>query len=288
MIDSQSAARTLKRFTRFAAAAAVLLAISPAAKAQGLFSFFGGGPSPYEIERRLDAGGYTMTGPLVRRGDVYLADVAAGRGDFERLVIDAETGRIIERFRARPARWRDAGPRDWDRDEPDRWDSAPRPPTELDLAAPRQTLDLPSTRPEPRASTREQLARGDDAAKPNVSVAPSAGRPTSSDANKKPRPSDAKRKIVIPAQASKPANSPAPARAPESAAAAGTTAVAVTPPGANAAPPASSPAQAASTPANGGAPQSVMAAKSPPAETPEAHASGKAKPVNDLPVTPLD
>ena len=284
MIDSQSAARTLKGFTRLAAAAAVLLAISPAAKAQGLFSFFSGAPSSYEIERRLDAGGYTLTGPLVRRGDVYLADVVAGRGDFERLVIDAETGRIMERFRARPARWRDAGPRNGDQDEPDRWDPAPRPPAGLDFAAPRETHDLPSARPEPRASTRDQLARGDDAAKPNVIVGPSAGRPTSSDANKNPKPSDAKRKIGVPAQASKPANSPAP----ESAAAPGTTTVAVTPPAANAAPPASSTAQAASTPASGGPPQSVIAAKSPPAETPEAHPPSKAKPVNDLPVTPLD
>ena len=286
MIDSQSAAPMPRRLARFAAAAAVLLAVSPAAKAQGLFSFFSGAPSSYEIERRLDAGGYTLTGPLVRRGDVYLADVVAGRGDFERLVIDAQTGRIIERFRARPARWRDAGPRNGDQDEPDRWEPAPRPPAELDLAAPRETLALPSARPEPGASTRDQVARGDDVVKPNVIVAPSAGRPTSSDANKKPKPSDAKRKTGVPAQAAKPANSPAPA--PESAAAPGSTTVAVTPPPANAAPAASLPAQAVSTPASGGAPQSVIAAKSPPAETPEAHPPSKAKPVNDLPVTPLD
>ena len=282
MIDSQSAARKLKRFARFAAAAAVLLAISPAARAQGLFSFFGGGPSPYEIERGLEAGGYALTGPLVRRGDVYLADVVVGRGDFERLVIDAETGRIVQQFRVRQARWRDAAPRDWDQDEPDRWDSAPRPPAGVDLAA-------------PRASTREQLVRGDDSAKPNVILVPGGARATSSDANKKPKPSDAKRKITAPGQAAKPANPPAPGEAAESAGAPSTTTVAVTPPAAAApaasapaAPTASAPAPTASTAANGDAPPSVVATKSPAAETPQAHEPGKAKPVNDLPVTPLD
>ncbi len=108
MIDTQSAARTPRRLAHLAAAAAVLLALSPAAKAQGLFSFFGGGPSSYEIERRLEAGGYGLIRPLVRRGDVYLADVAFGRGEFERLVIDAETGRIVQRIPAARARWRDA------------------------------------------------------------------------------------------------------------------------------------------------------------------------------------
>lgn len=265
MIDSQSAARKLKRFGHFAAAAAVLLAISPAAKAQGLFSFFGGGPSPYEIERRLDAGGYTLTGPLIRRGDVYLADVVVGRGDFERLVIDAETGRIVQQFRARQARWRDAAPRDWDQGEPDRWDSAPRPPAGIDLAA-------------PRASTREQLARGDDAVKPNVIVAPGGARATSSDANKKPKPSDAKRKTVAPAEAAKSANPPAPGVAAQSAGAPLTTTVAVTPP-------ASTPGPTASTVASGDA---APTRSPPPADAPQAHEPNKAKPVNDLPVTPLD
>jgi hypothetical protein len=290
MVDSQSAARKLKRFARFAAAAAVLLAISPAAKAQGLFSLFGGGPSPYEIERRLEAGGYALTGPLVRRGDIYLADVVVGRGDFERLLIDAETGRVLQQFRARPARWRDAAARDWDRNEPDRWGSAPRPPAAVDLPPPsRETLGLPPARPEPQASTREQLARGDDAAKPNVILGPGAARATSSDANKKPKPSDAKRKIVAPAQAAKSANPPAPGGTADSAAAPSTTTIAVTPPAANAAPVASRPAQAASTAANGDAPSSLVATKSPPpAETPQAHEPSKTKPVNDLPVTPLD
>ncbi|MGD0561964.1 MAG: hypothetical protein ABSA66_02655 [Roseiarcus sp.] len=309
MIDSQSAAWKLRRFAHFAAAAAVLLAISPAAKAQGLFSFFGGGASPYEIERRLDAGGYTLTGPLVRRGDVYLADVAAGRGDFERLVIDAETGRIMQRFRARPAGWRDAAPRDWDQDGPDGWDAAPRPPAGIDRPAPRETLDLPSARSEPPASIRQQLARGDDAAKPNVILAPSVARATSSDVTKKPKPSDAKRKVVAPAQAAKSADSPAPppAQGAQSAAAPPPIAVAVTPPAANAAPPANpppslaakadvAPAQAAPMPApsvaataKADAGAGVVATKSPPpAETPDAREPTKSKAVNDLPVTPLD
>jgi hypothetical protein len=140
MTDARSAARRLRRSIQFTAAAAVLLAAAPAARAQGLFSVFGGGPSSYDIERRLDAAGYSRTGPLIRRGDVYLADVVLpGRGDAQRLVIDAATGRILQRFRARQARWRDVGPRDWNGGEDDAWGAAwgapPRPPRDLDRPA---------------------------------------------------------------------------------------------------------------------------------------------------------
>ena len=64
----------------WAAAALVLLALPQAAQAQGFFFLFGN-PSPYEIERRLEAAGYVVTGPLTLRGDVYVADVVAQGGD---------------------------------------------------------------------------------------------------------------------------------------------------------------------------------------------------------------
>ncbi|MGD1036561.1 MAG: hypothetical protein ABR878_05060 [Roseiarcus sp.] len=272
MVDSQSAARTLSRFAHFAAAAAVLLAISPAAKAQGLFSFFGGGPSSYEIERRLDASGYTLTGPVVRRGDVYLADVVVARGDSERLVIDAETGRIMQRFRSRPARWRDAAPGAWDQEESDLRGSPPRPPGVIvDRRAPGEAFDLPGAGPEPRPAARDQFARSDEAAKPTVILGPGGAPATSSDLieKPKPRPSDAKRKTAAPAPAAKATNPAAPEKAAEPAAA--------NPP----------PSQAVKA----DAPASVVAAKSPPpAETSDAPAPApaKSKVVNDLPVTPLD
>ncbi len=294
MIDSQSAARKLRRFAHFAAAAAVLLAISPAAKAQGLFSFFGGGPSPYEIERRLDAGGYTLTGPLVRRGDVYLADVVVGTrrlrapGDRRRdrahhAAVSRSAGALARRRSARLGSRR-AGSVGF----------GAAPAGCGSIARRRaQTLDLPRARPEPQASTREQLARGDDAAKPNVILAPGGARATSSDANKKPKPSDAKRKIVAPAQAAKPANPPAPAPGPPNPpprrrprrrrdAAGGER---------RAAPPPAPRRQRPRRAANGEAARpSVVATKSPPpAETPDgARRRAKSKPVNDLPVTPLD
>ena len=190
MIDSQSAARMPRRFAHFAAAAAVLIALSPAAKAQGLFSFFGGGPSPYEIERQLDAGGYTLTGPMIRRGDVYVADVVIGRNDFERLMIDVETGRIVERFRVRSPHWRDADQGDWSQGEPDSWgSSAPRPPVGLDVR---------DTRAGPPEWSRSQIVRGEDAAKPPDQI-------------KKPKPKspDAKRTSAPPAAVAKATNPPA-------------------------------------------------------------------------------
>lgn len=62
-------------------------------------------PPPGEIERSLEARGYVLTAPLMRRPGIYLADVTAGPGGYQRLVIDARSGRILERFLA-PSRMR--------------------------------------------------------------------------------------------------------------------------------------------------------------------------------------
>ncbi|MGD0642200.1 MAG: hypothetical protein ABSC22_15740 [Roseiarcus sp.] len=279
MIDSQSAARTLRRCAQLAAAAAVLVATSPAAKAQGLFYFFGGGPSPGQIERGLDASGYTLTGPLIRRGDVYLADVQAGRGDFERLVIDSQTGRIVERFRARPPHWRDAPPGDWSQRESNWWGSPQHPPVGYDRAPPSETLDVPGAGQPPRAPARDQVARGGEWPKPNV--IPDAGATDAASPKlikaPKAKPVDAKRNAAP----------PAPVVMTPSA-----TPVAVTPPPvasptvANQAPAANSPPP---QPVKTDTPTNVMAEKSPPsADTPAPPASPKPKALNDLPVTPLD
>jgi hypothetical protein len=319
MIDTQSAARAPKRLALLAAAAG-LLALSPAAKAQGLFSFPGDRPPSYEIERRLEAGGYELTRRLIPRGDVYLADVAVAGGDAERLVIDRETGRIVERYRLPRAPSPDPAARAWDREDADPWDAPPRPPAGLDRWAPdaaldlpearqdlpearqdlpeaRQDLpaahqDLPAARQERRGPTRGQLALGDNAAPPTVIIGRGGGRATSPDLIEIPKakPLDAKRKATAPAAAVK-ATAPPSAPSASAAPAAVAAPVVVTAPAANGAVGASpAPPPQAAQAAQADAPAaSVATAKPPPsAETPTAPAPAKSKAVNDVPVTPLD
>jgi hypothetical protein len=70
---------------------------------------------PGEIERSLEAQGYVLTAPLMRRPGVYLADVSAGPAGHQRLIIDARSGQVLERFPAPGPTWgpalaaRDAG-----------------------------------------------------------------------------------------------------------------------------------------------------------------------------------
>jgi hypothetical protein len=56
-----------------------------------------------EIERMMQASGYQLTGPIIRRGPVYLADVLGREDDSERLVIDAHDGRLL--FAAKAEEW---------------------------------------------------------------------------------------------------------------------------------------------------------------------------------------
>jgi len=55
---------------------------------------------PGEIARSLEAQGYLLTAPLIRRPGIYLADVSAGPAGHQRLIIDAMSGQILERFLA--------------------------------------------------------------------------------------------------------------------------------------------------------------------------------------------
>ena len=275
MLEHQSAARRRRRSIRFAVAAAALLALAPAARAQGLFSLFA--PSAYDIERRLDISGYALTGPLMRRGGVWLADVVrVGRRDPQRLVIDAQTGNIIERYRTQPARWRDA-PREMDSEE-SVWGPDSRPPADVDQPGP----------------PRDQIARREDPA-----FGTGAPRTTSSDLSDgadapRPKPHEARHKSAPLAK------TPASATATHSEASAGgaatTPAATAASPGASSEPhPAKSepPAAAAASPTvtakTDGASTPPAAAKAPPpAEATDAKPASKTKPVNDLPVTPLD
>jgi hypothetical protein len=79
------------------------VAFAPAAMAQWMPPW--GAPFPGEIERGLEAQGYVLTAPLMRRPGVYLADVSAGPADHQRLIIDARSGQILEHFVAPTRNW---------------------------------------------------------------------------------------------------------------------------------------------------------------------------------------
>ena len=92
--------------------ALIAVAFVPTATAQWMPPW--GAAFPGEIERSLEAQGYVLTAPLMRRPGVYLADVSAGPAGHQRLIIDARSGQILERF---PAPGRNWGPALAARDE---------------------------------------------------------------------------------------------------------------------------------------------------------------------------
>ena len=100
---TQGLNRILRRWTTRSALGALLgFAIAPAAEAQ----WFLGSAPPGEIEERLRAQGFALAGPLYRRSSVYIADVNAGPAGHERLIIDAWSGEILQRFVVRRGRLR--------------------------------------------------------------------------------------------------------------------------------------------------------------------------------------
>ena len=84
---------------RFAAASglalAVALSLTPPARAQFL-SFYE--MSPRQIVDMLADEGYDLRGPMLRRGDVYVCDVTSVSGRPARLIVDARSGRVIDRY----------------------------------------------------------------------------------------------------------------------------------------------------------------------------------------------
>jgi hypothetical protein len=58
-----------------------------------------------DIRQSLEAQGYVLIAPLHRRPFVYLADVSAGPAGYQRLVIDARSGAIVQRFISPARRW---------------------------------------------------------------------------------------------------------------------------------------------------------------------------------------
>jgi hypothetical protein len=92
--------------------ALMAVAFAPTAMAQWMRPW--GAPFPRDIEQSLEAQGYVLTAPLMRRPGVYLADVSAGPAGHQRLIIDARSGQVLERF---PAPGRNWGPALAARDE---------------------------------------------------------------------------------------------------------------------------------------------------------------------------
>ena len=83
--------------------ALVAVAFVPTAAAQWMPPW--GAAFPGEIERSLEAQGYVLTAPLMRRPGVYLADVSAGPAGHQRLIIDARSGQILEHFTTSRRNW---------------------------------------------------------------------------------------------------------------------------------------------------------------------------------------
>jgi hypothetical protein len=158
-------------------AASVLSLGATSAKAQFLFNWDRTVP-PMEVERMVEASGYRLTGPVMRRGPVYLANVLGRDNDRERLVIDARDGRLLQRYGAEERR-QYAASDDWSsrpRPRNDTFDGgferdddgpAPRPPAEV-YGDSGQLLHGPFVRPAPQGS---QVARAEDpAGRPDAAV----------------------------------------------------------------------------------------------------------------------
>lgn len=232
-----------------------LLALSaPTAHAQ-FFNFFfhSDGLDAGDVQNMLEDRGLSLIAPLRRNGGIYIADVESSRGGRMRLLVDAESGRIVQRFRvASPRYYGDY--------------AGPRPPADMGESQSNSSVTVPGA-PPAVITFGQSFARGDDATgSPNVLTVPN-----DDGAKLRPKPQIKPHKKVeltpVPQPAQSP-NSPTPEAKPPVHAD-------VASPVASASKPAPAVAPAPATP--------PVAAPSPPA------ASTKAKPaVNDVPVTPLD
>ncbi len=253
---------------RSAFGAFLALAVAPAAQAQWFSPF--GAASPGEIVQRLQAQGYRLTGPLYRRNTVYLADVIAGRAGRERLIIDAWSGEILQRFVLRRGHWRRGfggefaepippgvfGPppaSDFSDDRPARGSEEPIKPR----ARPRSTANREPAETAPAAGAPAPAPLVSPSAAPSAAVNPNAPPSASSSAETK---------------AAAPPSPAVTGKAPKADAAAA--ARLETEP-----PPSGAPARTEA--------QSAKAASPPPAPVPVPKSNDKSK-VNDVPVMPLD
>ena len=170
-----------------ALAASFLSLGATSAKAQLFFSWGDRAVSPMQVERMVEASGYRLTGPVMRNGPVYLANVLGRENDRERLVIDARDGRLLQRYSAE-ARRQYAADGDWaSRPRPraymfdgdfEREDDfpTPRPPSDVYSDSGAGLLHGPLLRQAPQGSqvarTEDPAARAVDSSDPYVILAP--------------------------------------------------------------------------------------------------------------------
>jgi hypothetical protein len=267
------------RRNALAAFAFVALAVaSTTARADSIFDLFMPDANPFIVQNNITRWGFVQHSALARRGDVYLCDVVDRFGAPQRLIIDARSGRILERYAMRPYAWGEAG----------RYDSRPRIDTREWGSVARPEVDVPVT-----------------AARPNVIESfPGEAAP---DYNRVPRQRQlayGEGHAATPAPESKPIEkpklklahpkhlpAPTPSDLPETATATPSAVdPAVQPP--STAMPQATPAMqqpASETPAASGVVASTGAAAVPAPKAPPAPSQPpKTKAINDIPVAPLD
>jgi hypothetical protein len=132
------------------------------------------------VRRALEAHGYELLGPLARRGRTYEARVEDMRGERLRVIVDARSGEVIERFGLRsalegpPRPPRNVGPDRLERVEPfERFGPRLRgpdfdgPPPVSALPEPQERRLAPAARkPAPRQARKPDPAR--EARKPDA------------------------------------------------------------------------------------------------------------------------
>jgi hypothetical protein len=278
MVKNGSIIASVRRPAVLALVGLGLLIAAPGAEAQ--WFNLGFGLRPDQVEREIVASGYQLAGPVERNGGVYLADVVGRGGDRQRLVVDANSGRLLQRFRARralasPSRYLLVG------DEP-----IPRPPGLVEGrygAEPTFGAGAPA-----RRAPQQEVARGEDPSLPIVNVAP-----PSADMVEKPKHKAVivKRRKTDPAPVEQPVSLPPPAASAPAAEAPAAPAIVAAP-----APPAAPAAPVvrvdSAPPVVAAPPEPRVAQSKPAAPAAEAAPAKPAKPrkpvLNDLPVDPLE
>lgn len=170
--------RRLGIWRPLALAAGLGLAAQGGVRAQG----YGGWDYPEaRLEHRLTASGYRLLGPVARNGGLYLVDVEGRPGLVERLLIDAHSGELVQRFQIRslaPPTYAAAGPDRQLRRDPPRPPAMigalePAPVGEADISLPAPPLRVvrldPAPAPEIAAPPRKALPQ-------IIEVAPPAAR----------------------------------------------------------------------------------------------------------------
>ena len=82
----------------FAAALTALAAAAPARAESFFFNLFSPDVPAGAIRQAIERSGYTLRSAIVRRGDVYLCDVADRSGVGQRFIIDAHKGTLLQRY----------------------------------------------------------------------------------------------------------------------------------------------------------------------------------------------